>query len=861
MTARLGMSAAQAGLNLTGHNLTNSATVGYTRQRIDQVSLNTGGNYRYASAYNGNIGNGVLITGTSQLRDSFLDLRYRNEVANVGYENVKNNVLNDLADILDEVKNASDDALSGGGIFNQLGDILEKLQQLSNQVGNKEFDSMVKTSCQQLTTLFNSYSARIDEVKDNLTDDLTNVDIPRVNEILKNISELNKTIKSSEIYGESALELKDQRNLLIDELAQYMKINVKYTPVQISDSTTIEELSITMENYDPKGKDYTLIDGEQYRQLICEQDKAGDWNITLSAMKVDCNPPQKEAVDPDIAAALEATKNSLQKLIDQSDPYQLVNTFSAAYTAYDNALTEYNNKKTEFTDAEAAFKTAQQNWQAADAELTKARQDLSKLQSEKADDDDIKAKIEEINEKQEALTEANKKYAEARQKMNLAEAAVKPYQNACKEAQTAYNEALANLPKDLTKATKLTINADGTVKSELVDLTQTDGTYQGFVNANNQPFYELPKTVTPTKITAGGNAVEEKLATAKTKYENAQAAYNKSAQDSAAITDDAGDPIIMNDIFCDGKLRGTLDMLNKEGSYADSDVRGIGYYQNMLDTLANTFANEMNKLNGDGRPLFTTKDGNTEGITAGNIQIATDWVNNTYGVTATTQKDPMGNLVEGANDNILRFIQLFDTDITYTTGLDNAKVGETYLDTKGNPVFLDSDGKVVQYDTVKKETIWKDKDGNEIDLVAKGYEEKDGTLVDKTSGDPIPDVTSEVKYTPMSVTTDPITETELPYDSLRTVKSVFTGTFEEAFTNIGTMLGLDIKGTSENLDNYELLASNLAEEREAVTGVNLDEEAMAIMQYSQSYNAAARLMTALDEMLETLITGTGKAGR
>ena len=52
MTARQGMAAAQHGLNLTGHNLTNSATEGYTRQRIDQVSINYSGHFRYASKYN-----------------------------------------------------------------------------------------------------------------------------------------------------------------------------------------------------------------------------------------------------------------------------------------------------------------------------------------------------------------------------------------------------------------------------------------------------------------------------------------------------------------------------------------------------------------------------------------------------------------------------------------------------------------------------------------------------------------------------------------------------------------------------------------------------------------------------------------
>ena len=113
MTARLGMAASQHGLNLTGHNLTNSATKGYTRQRIDQVSINYSGTYRYASQYSVNVGNGVLVKGISQLRDPFLDLRFRNETAHVGYEEIKKSVYGDLADILDEVKNSKEDASAG----------------------------------------------------------------------------------------------------------------------------------------------------------------------------------------------------------------------------------------------------------------------------------------------------------------------------------------------------------------------------------------------------------------------------------------------------------------------------------------------------------------------------------------------------------------------------------------------------------------------------------------------------------------------------------------------------------------------------------------------------------------------------
>ena len=83
-TARLGIYASQASLNVTGNNIANINTVGYTRQRMDLVSLNSTGTAKYASSFMVDVGYGVLCESTSQLRDPYMDIRFRNEQAAVG---------------------------------------------------------------------------------------------------------------------------------------------------------------------------------------------------------------------------------------------------------------------------------------------------------------------------------------------------------------------------------------------------------------------------------------------------------------------------------------------------------------------------------------------------------------------------------------------------------------------------------------------------------------------------------------------------------------------------------------------------------------------------------------------------------
>ena len=55
--------------------------------------------------------------------------------------------------------------------------------------------------------------------------------------------------------------------------------------------------------------------------------------------------------------------------------------------------------------------------------------------------------------------------------------------------------------------------------------------------------------------------------------------------------------------------------------------------------------------------------------------------------------------------------------------------------------------------------------------------------------------------------------------------------------------------------------NSIQDSRDSMSGVSLDEEASNMMTYLSAYNAASRLMTALDEALNTLISGTGLVGR
>lgn len=262
-TARLGIYAAQKALNVTGNNISNINTTGYTRQKVDQVSLRVGATNHYASAFGGTTGSGVLVTGMSQFRDPYLDIRYRNENSSVGAMDTKLGGLEELSNILDEVGKGGEGKAGEGILAAQFQDLRDQLNNLTgDQSTEDEFLNLVRSSADSLVKLLNNYSKRLGEVKENQEKGFKK-DISSVNDILKNIQTLNENILKSEVYGDSALELRDQRNLLIDQLSQYMKVDVTYTPVSVGAGDTVDKLVIKTSGDNP----VTLVDGNYVGQL------------------------------------------------------------------------------------------------------------------------------------------------------------------------------------------------------------------------------------------------------------------------------------------------------------------------------------------------------------------------------------------------------------------------------------------------------------------------------------------------------------------------------------------------------------------------------------------------------------------
>jgi len=78
-------------------------------------------------------------------------------------------------------------------------------------------------------------------------------------------------------------------------------------------------------------------------------------------------------------------------------------------------------------------------------------------------------------------------------------------------------------------------------------------------------------------------------------------------------------------------------------------------------------------------------------------------------------------------------------------------------------------------------------------------------------------------------------------------------TFNNYSASIIGKIGQDVADAKTNVKHQDIVMSQLVNQRESVSGVSIDEEMMKLIQYQMGYNAAGRLCTIVNEMLDTLI--------
>ena len=795
--ARLAIYAAQTGITVTGNNISNINTPGYTRQRLNQVSLYTAGADRYYSEGDIRTGQGALVKSLSQIRDPYLDIRYRTLSAQTGYADGRLDVLDEIQRILDEV-GAGDESKgeAGHGILGlEFKKLAAAFKDLVDQTGHQEYDNTVRQIAQNLVTKLNSYANKLEEVQNNTISKLEQ-NVSKVNEHLETIRALNEEIRKSEIHGDPALELRDERNLAIDKLSDMIDIKVIYTEEEIAAGLKVEKLSIYLDNANPDGSVKTdeslLVSGVYSAQLRLDQ------------------VPVKREIDPNDPTTLPFWDDVNQKAVA---------TEAEATTGLDG--------KPMANAGYLPYLTAEGK---PTAVLSEAK---------KVNDDNYSLSI------------------------------------------TSLKDKIGEVYIAINKGTVIAIDGD----KEMVD----DGTGQ-MVSIADLLAHSGRNSFTVETLDKPAEGDKSLMIYKRTKLPNGGYAYTRQL-----VTQEVSKKVQLDDNDLTGRIQALREMLTEQGEFTDRDVianidenaggkRGIPYYQRTLDLLANQFAKAMNEAN---QGFLQDEEGNyiTKGVNDAGKEIGVAITIPVNGKDEKINSDWEKNS-EDVQNKILAAVDL-DADTMKAQRLSGENVMEAYL--KGQTW---QNGK---FEPENKEDITLE-DGT----VVKGWGENakgifvGGVLFSNNPGNDDPSKITAANISisntwqknhllvcsyecppgelePASGASDNIRHFEylvgdqkfefIPtdldgYENASGV-SMLTGTFFEMWNNIGTTLGEDQSHTDTvlNASYKNLLSVDTA--RDSVSSVDFNDEAMNLMMYSKSYNAACRLMTTIDSVLDKLINGTG----
>lgn len=213
-----GLNVSQAALNVTSHNLANVDTKGFVRQQAVLTDFNY---IKWGESYISSMqqGLGANFAGVLQVRDSFLDQAYRQETGRQAFYESQTLAVQEVESLFGE--------LEGVTFQDSLDDFWVSLQELCKEPDNIVARAALVETAVTFIERAENISKQLNSYQVNLNTQIVN-QVNRINEIGKELKTLNLKIRQYESTGvERANDLRDQRNLLLDELSQMAGITYK----------------------------------------------------------------------------------------------------------------------------------------------------------------------------------------------------------------------------------------------------------------------------------------------------------------------------------------------------------------------------------------------------------------------------------------------------------------------------------------------------------------------------------------------------------------------------------------------------------------------------------------------------------
>ena len=200
----------QKAIDVTGHNVANVNTPGYSRQRVNTETNEP------ISISPGQVGTGVRATEIQRIYDRFLGVQINNENQYWGRWEAQKGALERAEVIFDES--------TGYGLNQAMSEFWNAWQDLSDNPSGKPQRVVLVAKTEALTSAFNKMALDLKRIQQD-TDRSIKGTINEINMIAKEIADLNRVISQEEGVGQNANDFRDKRDLLLKQLSLLIDIS------------------------------------------------------------------------------------------------------------------------------------------------------------------------------------------------------------------------------------------------------------------------------------------------------------------------------------------------------------------------------------------------------------------------------------------------------------------------------------------------------------------------------------------------------------------------------------------------------------------------------------------------------------
>ena len=222
----------ESAISVVSHNVANMNTEGYSKQKVNLATRNIAGaigdNVEAQVRANG----GVMIANIMRYNDSYLNNYYRDQLSILkGYE-AQLGTLGDLANIFDD--------LEGTGVSGALAEFYKAVNNLNEYPASSTARVNFVEAAKTLTETLNAKSIQLDELTRNVLGDGESQELLESSKIyneymvfndkLKELAEVNKALQVTQTGTLHANNLLDQRDMILNDIAQFVDINIEENP-------------------------------------------------------------------------------------------------------------------------------------------------------------------------------------------------------------------------------------------------------------------------------------------------------------------------------------------------------------------------------------------------------------------------------------------------------------------------------------------------------------------------------------------------------------------------------------------------------------------------------------------------------